>query len=78
MGLQLYYTSAKFIRVQNTPLAVVYYLAQLALFAYVIVYQIWWKGGYLKISAFEGSIDVNVRGAGYLGDYSACPNGADW
>eukprot|EP00750_Incisomonas_marina_P013994 INCI17582.2.p1 GENE.INCI17582.2~~INCI17582.2.p1 ORF type:complete len:429 (+),score=38.46 INCI17582.2:311-1597(+) len=50
----------------------------LGLLCYVGIYQIWYKGGYQKITPFEGAVDVKVKGAGYLGGFETCPNGIDW
>jgi hypothetical protein len=75
---ELAYTSAKFIRVRHTGLALLYYIGQTLLLAYVVVYQIWWKGGYQKTSPFDGTVDVKVKGKGYLGNISACQGYSDW
>lgn len=68
----------RYIKVSNTSLALLYYVAMLGLLCYVGIYQIWYKGGYQKIIPFEGAVDVKVKGAGYLGDFDTCANGVDW
>ena len=73
--MKLYYTSAKFIRVQHTFLAIFYYVTQILLLGYVAGYQIWWKGGYQKTSPFEGAVDIKVKGTGYVGDFASCTDG---
>ena len=80
MPLQLFYTSAKYIRVQHNVLAILYYIVQVLLLAYVALYQIWLKGGYQKQSPFSGAVDVKVKGSGYLGDsFDTCgTEGTSW
>ena len=77
MGCSLYYTSAKFIRVQHNFLAILYYIAAVCLLGYVVGYQIWYKGGYQKASTFEGAVDIKVKGTGYLGDFKTCSGGTE-
>ena len=70
--MPLYYSSAKFIRVQHTWLSIFYYLVAVGLLAYVGIYQIWYKGGYQKTSDFAGAVDIKVKGTGFLGDVDTC------
>ena len=77
MAFKLSYSSTKFIKVENTCLALLYYIALVGLLSYVIIYQIWYKGGYQKTSPFDGAVDIKVKGAGFLGDIGKC-NPIDW
>ena len=70
--MPLYYSSAKFIRVQHTWLSIFYYIVAFGLLAYVGIYQIWYKGGYQKTSDFAGAVDIKVKGTGFLGDIDTC------
>ena len=73
--LLLTYIPVRFIKVGNTCLALLYYIAMLLLLAYVGIFQIWYKGGYQKTSPFEGAVDIKVKGAGFLGDVATCNGG---
>ncbi len=66
---------------QNNFLSILFYVAQVGLLGYVVLYQIWWAGGYQKQGTFSGAVNVKVKGAGYLGDYATCgtaPSHAQW
>lgn len=60
----LTYSTTKVVQVPNTKIAVIYRILQVAIFAYIACYIVWYKKGYQEFQEPRGTSVIKVKGIG--------------
>ena len=64
MAFGIFYSeTTKIVRVKNVPLGALRLLSQIALFSFVVIYEIWYAKGYQKSTEIQSSMTVKVKGS---------------
>ena len=64
MAFGIFYSeTTKVVKVKNVPLAVLRLFTKIALFGFVVIYEIWYAKGYQKSTEIQSSLTVKVKGS---------------